>query len=362
MDAEAFLAYHNRGLGRLLGITFRSAEPKLIVAELTATESHCTRPDVIHGGTIMALADCASAYGAVLNLPPGNATATIESKTNFLRKGDGPILRAESIPLHIGRTTSVWRCSISRGGQQIAEVTQTQLFFPDRDPQSTPDASPRVTEDEFRIAPAGATPTARNFTQSVVDERWKQIFDAACLVIGEKGFQKATIREIAAAAGMPVPTMYQYLENKEDLLQRIFEFLMSEIAVGLRSAKQTDASPDGMIALLIRTMVSVFDRHDRSIKILFQETRSLSPEARQRVYSTDARHIASIRTILEAGNNTSTWDVGNPELTANFIWFLCTVWPLRHWAIGKFGQDNVTEQLISFVLHGIVGKPPGMDR
>jgi uncharacterized protein (TIGR00369 family) len=357
MDAQAFLTYHNQGLGRLLGITFRSAEPQRVVAELSADESHCTRPDVVHGGAIMTLADCTSAYGAVLNLPPGCTTATIESKTNFLRKGAGRVVRAESVPIHIGRTTSVWRCSVHRGEHQIAEVTQTQMFFPDADLAWAPpsDATEARTENvSSSDGPRpGAAAIARNFSQSIVDERWKQIFDAACLVIGDKGFARATIREIAAAAGMPVRTMYQYLEKKEDLLHHIFEFLMSEIADGLRRAKQPDASPDQLLEQLIRTMLSVFDRHERSIKILFQETRSLSREARQRVYSVDARHMASIRALLESGVRQSGWHIRDAELTANFIWFLCTVWPLRHWALGKFGQEQVANELVAFVWHGL---------
>src|SRR5215216_4449567 len=127
MNSEAFLASHNQGIGRLLGISFLSADPGRVVAQLEVNEAVCTRPDVVHGGAIMALADCASAYGAVLNLPPDHTAAAIECNASFLRKGEGPIARAESIPLHIGRTMSVWRAGIFRGAEQIAEVTQTHL-------------------------------------------------------------------------------------------------------------------------------------------------------------------------------------------------------------------------------------------
>lgn len=358
MDAETFLSNHNNGFGRLLGITFRSADPRRIVAELSADERHCMRVDVVHGGAILALADCANAYGAVLNLPPGSITTTIESKSNFLRKGAGPLVRGESIPLHIGRTTSVWRCSIFRGQCQIAEVTQTQMFLPDPDLAAGPSGAilSQTAKGSLENDPRPSTTTlARNFSQSIIDERWKQIFDAASLVISEKGFARATIREIATAAGMPVPTMYQYLESKEDLLRHIFEFLMSEISAGVRSAQRADASPEELIEQLIRTMIWVFDQHERSIKILFQETRSLSSEARQRVYSVDARHIASICALLESGIQQSNWKITDTEIVANLIWFLCTVWPLRHWALGKFGQEQVADAIVAFVRHGILG-------
>jgi hypothetical protein len=43
----------------------------------------------------------------------------------------------------------------------------------------------------------------------------------------------------------------------------------------------------------------------------------------------------------------------NPELAANFVYFLCTIWPLRYWSIGKFGEAAVTGEIVDFILCGI---------
>jgi len=47
------------------------------------------------------------------------------------------------------------------------------------------------------------------------------------------------------------------------------------------------------------------------------------------------------------------FEIRNPELAANFIYFLCTIWPLRHWSIGKFGEEAVTREIVDFVLNGL---------
>ena len=66
-----------------------------------------------------------------LHLPPGYSGGTIESKTNFFSAGLGPVLHAVSIPLHIGRTTSVWQTTIRNpDGSRVAIVTQTQIAIP----------------------------------------------------------------------------------------------------------------------------------------------------------------------------------------------------------------------------------------
>ena len=87
----------------------------------------------VNGGAIMAFADILGALGAVANRPPGYRGGTIESKTNFFASGVGPMLKAVSIPLHVGRTTSVWQTTISNAdGSMVAMVTQTQIAVPVR--------------------------------------------------------------------------------------------------------------------------------------------------------------------------------------------------------------------------------------
>jgi 1,4-dihydroxy-2-naphthoyl-CoA hydrolase len=70
---------------RLLGIEQVTASSQSVTARVPWDESRCTSFGVLHGGVLMSLADSIGAYCAVLNLPQGAATSTIESKTNFLR-------------------------------------------------------------------------------------------------------------------------------------------------------------------------------------------------------------------------------------------------------------------------------------
>jgi TetR/AcrR family fatty acid metabolism transcriptional regulator len=52
-------------------------------------------------------------------------------------------------------------------------------------------------------------------------EKKKQILTSAIRIFGEKGFQNATIAEIAKDAGVGDATIYEYFKNKEDLLLAI---------------------------------------------------------------------------------------------------------------------------------------------
>ena len=116
---------------KLVGITITHVSAERITAELPVRDELTNGRGILHGGAIMALADNLGGHATVVNLKPGFATTTIESKTNFFAAlAAGDTAHAECTPLHRGRTTMVWQTRITRNdGRLAAVVTQTQLVI-----------------------------------------------------------------------------------------------------------------------------------------------------------------------------------------------------------------------------------------
>src|SRR3979411_2561763 len=99
----------------LLGIELLEARPELVRGRLAWSAERCTAGGLMHGGALMALADSCGGVCAFLNLPEGAiGTATIESKTNFLRAVRDGAVTASSRPLHVGRTMVVAESRLAR--------------------------------------------------------------------------------------------------------------------------------------------------------------------------------------------------------------------------------------------------------
>ena len=132
MTTEYVLVADSLPFARLLGLELITVTPDRVEAVLRVREDLCTRPAVLHGGAMMALADTLGAIATVANLSEGATTTTIESKTNFFAAIPvGDTARAECTPLHRGRTTMVWQTKVTRGdGRVAALVIQTQLVMP----------------------------------------------------------------------------------------------------------------------------------------------------------------------------------------------------------------------------------------
>ena len=117
----------------LIGIELLEASPELVRGRIAWSPERCTAGGVMHGGAIMALGDTCGGVCAFLNLPEGaSGTATIESKTNFLRAVRDGAITSSTRPLHAGRTLIVIESEIARAdGSPVAKITQTQAFhFP----------------------------------------------------------------------------------------------------------------------------------------------------------------------------------------------------------------------------------------
>src|SRR2546426_4715714 len=60
-------------------------------------------------------------------------------------------------------------------------------------------------------------------TPKVVEDRREQIIDAAMRVFSQKGFTRATNKDVAREAGITPGLIYYYFESKEKLLEAVIE-------------------------------------------------------------------------------------------------------------------------------------------
>jgi TetR/AcrR family transcriptional regulator, regulator of cefoperazone and chloramphenicol sensitivity len=61
------------------------------------------------------------------------------------------------------------------------------------------------------------------------DETRQRIIDAAVQLFGEHGFERASTRDIAAAAGVNAPALLYYFENKEGLYKACAEYITDDL-------------------------------------------------------------------------------------------------------------------------------------
>jgi 1,4-dihydroxy-2-naphthoyl-CoA hydrolase len=126
--AATGLVHSSMPLCATLGVTASQADAEGAVLHLDWAPELCTIGGLLHGGTIMAVADSAGAVAAYMNLPEGaSGTSTISSHTNFLGGVKGGSITASAKVLHKGGSTVVVETTVTDDrGKVVGKVTQTQ--------------------------------------------------------------------------------------------------------------------------------------------------------------------------------------------------------------------------------------------
>jgi TetR/AcrR family transcriptional regulator len=83
------------------------------------------------------------------------------------------------------------------------------------------------------------------------DERLTAVLDATYHCFARHGVRRTTMEDIAAAAGMSRPAVYQHVRNKEDAFRRLAERLFAEArAAAQAAAGAAGALPDRLFGIL----------------------------------------------------------------------------------------------------------------
>ena len=113
-----------------LGIEVDTVSAEQTVLRLKWRPELCTAGGILHGGTLMALADTAGAACAFAGFPKGAQTSTIESSTHFFAAVRGGTVTATAKPLHSGRSTIAVQTELRDDtGKLVAITTQTQAVL-----------------------------------------------------------------------------------------------------------------------------------------------------------------------------------------------------------------------------------------
>lgn len=277
--------------------------------------------------------------------------------TLFIAGGTGDRLYATASQVESGGAMTTWRATLFQGSaaharsqwSRVAEMTQIQL----NDANASSRSGERLLEPMGSEAGTTYDEAAPEDAGSTSAQRRKQIFRGALKVIGKKGYGAATIREIAAAAKLPIPTMYQYIKSKEDILYMITSGCMEDlIEVFQENLSQKRATKD-RLTRAISAYVDYIEINRRYINLVYRETRSLSRDNREKIFEIERQFTGFWRKILEDGKASGEIDVSDANLTANFIYFLCTVWALRYWNIDQYSTNVIKRELTEFILRGL---------
>jgi len=132
--------------------------------------------------------------------------------------------------------------------------------------------------------------------EQLIEARRNQILDAAASVFAEKGYHRATTKEIAGTAGVSEGTIYNYFDNKADLLIGMMTRLaeLNELPQELEGALHSDAQ-EFLVTIFRDRMGRIVQTHEKMFQAVLPEILT-NPELRERYYR---EFVQPMATMLE---------------------------------------------------------------
>jgi AcrR family transcriptional regulator len=189
--------------------------------------------------------------------------------------------------------------------------------------------------------------------QGLIARRHEEIFRAASRVFIARGYHQATVREIAAEAGLSLGGLYSYVRTKEDILYLVFDRLTTVLRESIRRAADGIEDPVERVRAALRADLETTERYQDEILLMYQETKSLGRRSVHAVLAREAEYVALWQDVLEAGRSRGSLK-GDPRLAADLISFLCSIVALRRWSLSRrFSSHAFRDGLVAFVLRGL---------
>jgi TetR/AcrR family transcriptional regulator, cholesterol catabolism regulator len=139
--------------------------------------------------------------------------------------------------------------------------------------------------------------------------RREEIVEVAAHVFRDRGFEAATLRDVAAAMGTDRASLYYYFGSKEELLQEIVRQALGRDIATAQAVKRSRASTKDKIAALIEAMVKGYDANYPHMHVYIEDLGRISRQDSE--WSTDViartrEYESIVHSILTKGQRDGT--------------------------------------------------------
>ena len=102
-------------------------------------------------------------------------------------------------------------------------------------------------------------------------ERQLEIIIAAGKILNEEGIQYLTTKNLAEKLGVAEGTLYRHFKSKDDILQKMLEFVEKDIQRRLLVLEESDANEIDKITSFFQSQTQFILAHPYLLKIIFSE-------------------------------------------------------------------------------------------
>jgi AcrR family transcriptional regulator len=215
------------------------------------------------------------------------------------------------------------------------------------------DTGPAMSGDLTRPPPGraerrGASPRKPR------EERWSELIQVATQVFCEKGYDAASLQDIADRLGLLKGSLYYYIKSKEDLL---FAVISEVHRAGLANIESLAAAEGNSLRRLRAVIIGHIEhecRHLTGTAVFLHELQALAGERQEEIIGGEHAYRGVFRHLIEDGQREGLIRPAvDPKLAALSI-LGSTNWVYRWFQPdGEFTARQIGEQFADMIIRGL---------
>lgn len=192
--------------------------------------------------------------------------------------------------------------------------------------------------------------------------RTRLILEAAEQVFAARGFEGASVEEIAGKAEVAIATLYKLFGSKEAVFAALVQHRQDQFLVEVESLVGDSADPRVQLSRLVEAVFRYFEEHQDAFRIYLGATHGFPWHIRssfgERTFEKYQEFLSFVSTLLRAGIEAGAWPDADPaRLAAAVMGCINGLLTRRHTEQPRLPLSDDVEFAIAAVGRLVSGPP-----
>ncbi len=181
------------------------------------------------------------------------------------------------------------------------------------------------------------------------------IYDAAVAVLRERGVNGITMERVAAAANLAKGSLYNYFDDKQDLLRFVYGKIMDPVSLAIAATAGGTLTAPQKLESILHTLFDHFGRHRGLLSLLLKDeaTRAIVEPTKQSGRAKALRHFVA---IFAQGVAERSFRELDPEAAGRLLLGGIGEIFQQHLAGQAREANEIIAEIMAIFLHGVAAE------
>ena len=191
------------------------------------------------------------------------------------------------------------------------------------------------------------------------EAKLQHILHHSANIFADRGYERASIRDLSRATGISLSGLYYYFESKQNLLYLIQLKAFTDILEKLEDRLLHVSNPESRLRIFIQNHLEYFLSHPAEMKVLSHEEDALGKPYRNEIATIKRRYYNLAREIFDGLPGDRSTSTLNPRVAVLSLYGMMN-W-IYKWHNPKVdpGARQLSENIAAIFLHGVLNGQNG---